>query len=405
MNVNTKKIISDFKKIPDDIRNSKLLTADNFYIFAFLIFFIYNMLNTTMTYYLAQIRWNSPKVYCIVIVILSLKMLLYDMSDIKLRKPLLVTYIVAMLSAFLLSYMDIIPVLIYIMFIIAANGVDLRKLCVAVFSVSAFIISWITIRSQFGKIPDLVYDITRHSFGFVYPTDYASHWVFAFLALFYYRKGILKLYEIIFMLISAVSLLYFCQAKTSCLMILLIVVLSMLFNKKRTKNFFDKSSDFFVAFPFAMATLTLILTVSLGTYTYYHQYSSFGIRFLINLKMISKYGFSLMGRSLPDVGYGGSNTSVKSYNYTFIDNSYARIALHYGLVIFVIVMIYLTYIMVKSIKAKDYAMIAVMCVVLVHSISEHHLIDFSYNIFFFAGFAKLNETIIGNPDRKTQLSQ
>ena len=404
MNVNTKKIISDFKKIPDDIRNSKLLTADNFYIFAFLIFFIYNMLNTTMTYYLAQIRWNSPKVYCIVIVILSLKMLLYDMSDIKLRKPLLVTYIVAMLSAFLLSYMDIIPVLIYIMFIIAANGVDLRKLCVAVFSVSAFIISWITIRSQFGKIPDLVYDITRHSFGFVYPTDYASHWVFAFLALFYYRKGILKLYEIIFMLISAVSLLYFCQAKTSFLMILAIVVLSMLFHKKQTKKIFDKSSDLFVVSPFAMATLTLVLTVLFGPFNYFfHIGSTFGSRLWINLKMIYKYGFSLMGRSLPDVGYGGCTEWPK--DYTFIDNSYARIALHYGLVIFVIVMIYLTYIMVKSVKAKDYAMIAVMCIVLVQSISEHHLIDFSYNIFFFAGFAKLNETIIGNPDQKTQLSQ
>ena len=118
------------------------------------------------------------------------------------------------------------------------------------------------------------------------------------------------------------------------------------------------------------------------------------------MKMISRYGFHLKGNYILEEGFGGSTGPIT--DYTFIDNSYLKIALRYGLIMFAIILLYLTFLMLRCIRKKDYVMLAIMVIVLIDCVLEHHLIDFSYNIFFFAALAKLNDTFQNNIKTKTK---
>ena len=393
-----KKLKAALEKAEHKLKNSSLVSPNTLYISSFIIHYVNKMMFTTMTPWAIYIRSSITFLNFIIISLLLLKILIYDRKNSNFKALIFTAFATIIFSIFLLSFSTVNPLAMcmYILFIIAADNVDFKKLCLAVFVTSMVIISFVTCMSQFGRITDFItfaYNKPRHSFGFVYPTDYAAHWLFAFLAYFYFREGKLKWFDYPIILLSALFLKYFCNPKTSFIGIMSILVLSVLFRTKWFYKLFDKAKKFLLASPVIMAAFSILATLILGSYLSskgFNMENSIIHRLTTGMKMISRYGFQLQGNYVLEEGFGGSNAPIK--DYTFIDNSYLKIALNYGLIMLAVILLYLTLMILKGLRKKDYALVAVIVVVLVSCILEHHLIDFSYNIFMFAGFAKLTDT-------------
>ena len=402
-----KKLKTDLKDFDEKLRGSKLTSPNMLYIVSFIIYYIHKMMLTTATPWAIYIRSGIPILDFIIIFLLLLKIFLYDKDDGKFKALIFISFSSVVLSMFFLSTSTVNPLAMcmYILFIAAARNVDFKKLCLAVFVSSMIVISFVTCMSQFGRIPDLIYfyHTARHSFGFIYPTDYAAHWLFAFLAYFYFRDGIFKWYDLAVIVISALFLMFFCEAKTSFAMIILLIILSLLFRTKWIYRSFDKMKKLFIASPLIMALFSILSTLIFGSYLTskgFEAENSIIHRLTTGMKMISRYGFHIRGNYVIENGFGGSTGTVT--DYTFIDNSYVKVALNYGVVMLAVILAYLTFLIIRSIGKKDHALLAVTVIVLIDCVLEHHLIDFSYNIFFFAALAKLNDTFQNNIKTKTK---
>ena len=333
------KLKATLEKAEHKLKDSSLVSPNTLYISSFIIHYVNKMMLTTMTPWAIYIRSSMTLLNFTIISLLLLKILIYDRDNSNFKALIFTAFAAIIFSIFLLSFSTVNPLAmcIYILFIIAADKVDFKKLCL----------------------------------------DYPV------------------------ILLSALFLKHFCDTKTTFILILGILILAVLFRTKWFYKLFDKAKKILIASPVIFAVFSILSTLIFGSYLSskgFYDENSIIHRLTTGMKMISRYGFHLQGNYLLEEGFGGSNAPVK--DYTFIDNSYLKIALNYGLILFAVILLYLTFLMLRSIRKKDYALVSVIIVVLIACVLEHHLMDFSYNIFMFAGLTQLTDTSNFKPKSK-----
>ena len=107
------------------------------------------------------------------------------------------------------------------------------------------------------------------------------------------------------------------------------------------------------------------------------------------------YGVHLFGKNIQWVGFGGSdNTDSLLESYNFVDNSYARILMNYGILIFILVLVILI-VMSRAVRIQyqDGRIILVLCV-LMYCFVEPRLTDIYVNPFLFAAAPFIRGTFL-----------
>lgn len=94
----------------------------------------------------------------------------------------------------------------------------------------------------------------------------------------------------------------------------------------------------------------------------------------------------LWGQYIEMHGDGGTTDPVP--DYFFIDCSYLNILMRFGFAVFVIVMLLLSIMIIKSFN-KPYLMVMIV-VICIHSVIEQHLFELHYNIFLMLAFENFN---------------
>ena len=84
----------------------------------------------------------------------------------------------------------------------------------------------------------------------------------------------------------------------------------------------------------------------------------------------------------------GSSTAGRDY-YFFLDDSYIRILLKYGLVLFVVTLVLFMLLSKRASEEKRYILVMALVAIAVHSFMENRLIDIAFNPMMFAMFATL----------------
>ena len=109
----------------------------------------------------------------------------------------------------------------------------------------------------------------------------------------------------------------------------------------------------------------------------------FSNRFRMMNEAFDKYGFTWFGEKIEWVGYGGLIDPVASTagKYNFVDCSYGKVLLDYGIIFFVLVLIGYAVIYHTASKELDYALIIAISVVLVVSVMEPRLVSIEMNPF------------------------
>ena len=279
--------------------------------------------------------------------------------------------------------------LVYSMLLVLLVNVDMKVVLRNYVVVAGILVVGVFLLSLVGMVPNLQYNragVIRNSFGFIYPTDFASHCFYLFLAISYLLKDKFIWTRSLFGVLLSAFIIKYCDARLNALSILLATVIFIYFyysNGKKLKIF---------------ALLPYSAVVFASVVTYFSYKFSWSNPFLVSInKLITgrlalgrnafdTFGVHLFGtRNVQFIGSGGKTEAVIGYNY--VDSSYVQMLFTYGIVPVILLIIIYVVASRKQYKEGQYLLVAILSLIAFNCMIEAFWFVPTYNIFMFLLFA------------------
>ena len=343
----------------------------------------FNTLSTTMldrTFFQVKVNFLF-----LVVLLLGLRFL-YKM---RVSYKYLILSILLLLSGVLVYFQtNRLNFLVYSMLLVLLVNVDMKVVLRNYVVVAGILVVGVFLLSLVGMVPNLQYNragVIRNSFGFIYPTDFASHCFYLFLAISYLLKDKFIWTRSLFGVLLSAFIIKYCDARLNALSILLATVIFIYFyysNGKKLKIF-------------ALLPYSAVVFASVVTYLSYKF--SWSDPFLVSInKLITgrlglgrnafdTFGVHLFGtRNVQFIGSGGKTESVIGYNY--VDSSYVQMLFTYGIV--PVVLFIIIYVVASKQQYKDgqYLLVAILSLIAFNCMIEAFWFVPTYNIFMFLLF-------------------
>ena len=288
-----------------------------------------------------------------------------------------------------------------VIFIMASGSIDLDDIVKAVLTMLSVTVMLTGGLCAYGVIEDLMFkrqDIPiRHALGFNYPSTMMSDLFFIVVLYCWVMKMELSLLDMLLIEVLNLILFKLTDSRFGFLMIAVMTAGVYIFGLVRKKEIFAGRvrgflvDGFGILMTLIMAGMCAISRTGLGQLldrllTKRIQYMTAGFR---------NYGVHLFGKNIQWVGFGGSdNTDSLLESYNFVDNSYARILMNYGILIFILVLVILI-VMSRAVRIQyqDGRIILVLCV-LMYCFVEPRLTDIYVNPFLFAAAPFIRGTFL-----------
>lgn len=283
--------------------------------------------------------------------------------------------------------------------ILGAYNVDYKKVLYAYLIVNIPLTIITIFASQMGLVTNLIYNQNgriRESFGFIYPTDFAAHIFFIFVAWVLVREVNCSFAEIFLMILVEFFLMSYSDTRCSEISIALLII-GCIFAKIKRKwlnkrydisAFRERFKLLIMLFPALAAIFMLFLC------RFYDPSNK--ILFLLNnvlsqrlkfgKKIFDYYDVQILGQYIEMVGNGG--TTEKPEDYTFIDCSYMSVLMRFGLIVFFILLLIFYILMLRN--WNNAFLVDALLLICVHSMIEHHLFEFCYDFFIILPLATFN---------------
>ena len=343
----------------------------------------FNTISTTMldrTFFQVKVNFLF-----LVVLLLGLRFL-YKM---RVSYKYLILSILLLLSGVLVYFQtNRLNFLVYSMLLVLLVNVDMKVVLRNYVVVAGILVVGVFLLSLVGMVPNLQYNragVIRNSFGFIYPTDFASHCFYLFLAISYLLKDKFIWTRSLFGVLLSAFIIKYCDARLNALSILLATVIFIYFyysNGKKLKIF---------------ALLPYSAVVFASTVTYLSYKFSWSNPFLVSInKLITgrlalgrnafdTFGVHLFGtRNVQFIGSGGKTESVIGYNY--VDSSYVQMLFTYGIVPVVLLIIIYVVASKKQYKDGQYLFVAILSLIAFNCMIEAFWFVPTYNIFMFLLF-------------------
>lgn len=279
--------------------------------------------------------------------------------------------------------------------IVSAKGIDFDKILKVYLGVSITCMIVTFSASQYGLIENLQYFnprgdqiYIRYCYGSAYPTDYAAHWFFIILAAaVLFDKSLKTMGKVWISLLTAFCVYLTSNAQTT--MLCLIGFAGLCVVERVLRKYMPQIEKVLRWTP------VLCAAVFLGLAYFYDETKAWMVKLdtLLSFRLqLSKEGFDnfpvkLFGQNMVEVGLG-SSTEGREY-YFFLDDSYIRILLKYGLVLFIVTLVMLVLLSKRASQEKRFVLVMALVAIAVHSFMENRLIDIAFNPMMFAMFATL----------------
>lgn len=381
------------------------------YLFIFAVIFSDAFLHTTM--FLKMFGDHTQLHIFMKIALLAVifaKMSLTDDRNWK-RTILIVLFLTCFVAAFYRrSHYD--ELLTIGLLIIGANQVSFRKILKVFLVLGIGITITAMIAAQAGMIENLVYHQNgrsiRISFGSVYPTDFSAHILYLVLAYIFLRQRRLKYIELAVLLGLAAFIYSFCDAKTNagCIVMAVIICLflklSHAFSEEKKASWIKKAERFmhkiFVPLTkysmlilfFLMTALTLLYSEDSAIMVKLNEF--FNTRLSLGKTGFNTYPVGLLGQYIEMVGFGGK-LEVPD-NYFFIDSSYIKMILCYGLAVSACILLIYLLVGKRAQKRDNLYLLTILGIISIQCMFEHHIIEIAYNPFTLAILARLEDRSI-----------
>lgn len=343
----------------------------------------FNTISTTMldrTFFQVKVNFLF-----LVVLLLGLRFL-YKM---RVSYKYLILSILLLLSGVLVYFQtNRLNFLVYSMLLVLLVNVDMKVVLRNYVVVAGILVVGVFLLSLAGIVPNLQYNragVIRNSFGFIYPTDFASHCFYLFLAISYLLKDKFIWTRSLFGVLLSAFIIKYCDARLNALSILLATVIFIYFYYSK-----EKKLKIFALFPYSA-----VIFASIVTYLSYKF--SWSNPFLVSInKLITgrlalgrnafdTFGVHLFGtRNVQFIGSGGKTESVIGYNY--VDSSYVQMLFTYGIVPVVLLIIIYVVASRKQYKDGQYLLVAILSLIAFNCMIEAFWFVPTYNIFMFLLF-------------------
>jgi len=275
-------------------------------------------------------------------------------------------------------------------------GVEFRKIVKAYVITSTFLIVITIAASIFGIIPNYTYyrgGVLRLSMGFVYPTDFVAHIYFLVCGILYLLNDRLKRWQGVLIIFSAYIIFRLTSARGPSAMIVF-AFLTLYFNqlrmRKKKRLLFSKWLLEYSPALCALITFAVIFAFD-PDIPFWRELDRFtSSRLSLATKQLSENEITLFGQYIQQKGNGhGVYATSTKLGYTFIDLSFLRILLLYGIVFLIFIVIYSILNNKKALRDCDYNLPLLMLLTSFYSLTAQHYFDFAYNFLLLGYFATL----------------
>lgn len=290
-------------------------------------------------------------------------------------------------------------ILVYVLLILGAKGISFRKIIRLYFSICVSILLFTMVSSQVGLVENHVWDLPyrniRIAFGFIYPTDFASHILFLCFCWWYLRGMTLSYLEAWVIVCLGAFVYIFCEARFSAAMLLVLgaIMMHYCYKKRQCKKYRMPLSltKVLEIIPLLCAVCIHVCSILYNSSNRLFAWANdlLSGRLLLAKRAIDIYGFNLWGAYIPMIGNGGKSSVPEKYFY--IDSSYIRFSLCYGLV-FLGLFLILFWMAENCIKQKkEWVLMWILALAAVHGLFEQHLFELEFFPFLLVIFSDLEK--------------
>lgn len=285
--------------------------------------------------------------------------------------------------------------LLYSLLILLLYDVDVDVILKTYVFIAGSIVIGIFLLSIIGFLPNLQFAqvrssglVIRNSFGFIYPTDFASHCFYLFIAWGYLlREKYIWLRVAVGVALSA-FIIKFCDARLNSMSILIAVIIFLVMYYTKEKKF-----KVYYILPYSAAIFSSLMFYLSSHFSFSSPFfvklnDFFSMRLFLGKNALDTYKLHLFGtNNVKFIGYGGTTESVLSYNY--VDSSYIQMLFYYGIV--PVVLLVLVYVLSSRRFYKEGKMLflSLLSLITINCMIEAFWIRPGYNIFMFTLFASL----------------
>ena len=344
-------------------------------------------------YYLSQFKYTTMFQFPFTMIkivkysgllLIALKVIIFDRKKYSMKQYLLIFVVMVLLiiTAIFSTYRIFLE---YLLVILGFRNINYKKVLYC-FMITCSISLLIT---MFCSKVGIVENVIRHrsngtireSFGIVFPTDFAAYFFYLFsvyiclndspkpLKIFILLEIAILVYSVTnarldFICMVIVSAVYWGLPKVST------KILDSLFSKLVLKNMFLICGIVIVILTFFYSPNIKILQKLDSVLT---------TRLSLGQKMYEKYGIKLWGQEIEEHGFGGATQDLGKYKMEFIDSSYVKMIVKYGIVATAIVSIYSLVLTYKFMDRKKYKIVCVFAVIFINSMIAHHYLEIAYN--------------------------
>lgn len=286
-------------------------------------------------------------------------------------------------------------------FVLGARNVNFKRIIKIYLYIGLVLLAFVVLSAMAGLIRNLVYrrdmtNIIRQSFGIAYPTDFAAHVLYLILAYAYLKFGKIKWYDYVVFLAAAGFLVKFSDARLSAYAIILAIPVLWIGQRAQKDHLLSRFiASFYWAVPIVSAYLVIIASYFFRPSSHFLNKinnASSG-RLYLGHKAISEYGFSMFGKQIVEHGWGGANGLKMSQsspsNYFFVDSSFLRMTILYGIIMAIIILLAMTKISWDSFQKESFALASIIVIVSVSAMVEQRLLDLAYDPFLIALLANV----------------
>lgn len=250
------------------------------------------------------------------------------------------------------------------------NVILFACLCVVLLAVSGIIPNEINYRSGSNS--------PRYLLGFIAPTILPAYLMFAILGETYLANFKMNKIKICIYLLICISLSYITGTRLDIFISIMFLFLNLIFATLCKLSFVKKlfNSNMILGLFF------LVPIIAIGfNFTMIYLYQ-FNVQPFINFANIlsGRVQYTISALQLVKPGLLGNNIVWEDYNI-ILDSSYFKYLLEYGIIGFIILVIYYYFLIDKAVKYLDYSILFIFTFILVESIFEPFILDYNYQLF------------------------
>ncbi len=377
----------------DRLKNKHIDLWETAYLIIFAVILVFTMWGTTMFPDIWPSRFGMFTYVLIMgyVIAKGIKKFTYSKAEVIFAVIIGISFLICAFKNDMYSFLFMLAFLI-----VGAKDISIDKILSVYLVIGIIMVAAAFICSHYGIIENLQYwknEQMRFAFGTVYPTDFAAHIFYLVLAaVCLFNRKVYIIEPVIICIVAYVvykwtiaSTSFICMAGFAVFLIVYCIIARI---KGQIKdNWFSKILS--IA-PAGFAALFIGMTVAYdandpGWISINDKLSDR----LTNSKLgLDTNGFNLFGKYIEERGWGKS--VIEKADYFYLDDSYIRIMLEYGIIVLVVVLAIFIVASRRAAKAGRITMVVAIAFITLHSFMEHHLVEIAYNPFILCVFANMS---------------